>query len=83
LYLKNLREIATELLDWQYLGPRVESARDLIKSSVKSDTRKLATYTQFINATKTRLTKPGSIREFAQKRSDYLLNHPEIKKLDK
>jgi spore coat protein CotH len=81
LYLKNLHDIAAELLSWDYLGPQVESARDLIKSSVKADTRKLATYTQFINATSTRTTKPGSLREFAQKRSKYLLKHPEIKAL--
>ena len=81
LYLRNVRDIANELLAWEYLGPRVESARDLIKTSVKSDTRKLMTYTQFINATNTRTTKPGSLREFAQKRSEYLLNHPAIKAL--
>jgi hypothetical protein len=53
----------------------------LIKTSVKADTRKLMTNAQFANATHTRTTKPGSIREFAEKRSAYLLNHPVIKAL--
>lgn len=81
MYLKNIKAIASELFAWEYLGPEVESARDLIQSSVKADTRKLMTNTQFNIATHTRTAKPGSIREFAEKRSEYLLNHPAIKAL--
>ena len=82
IYLRNIQAIASELIAWDHLGPQVESARDLIEHSVKTDTRKLMTYSQFNNATNTRATKPGSIREFAKKRSKYLLNHPAIKALD-
>jgi spore coat protein CotH len=81
MYLKNIKAIASELFAWEYLGPEVESARDLIKTSVKADTRKLMTNAQFNIATHTRTNKPGSIREFAEKRSAYLLKHPAIKAL--
>ena len=81
LYLQNLRDIATDLIAWQHLGPQVESARDLIRASVKSDTRKLTSYTDFLNATDTKSTQRGSLREFAKQRSNYLLNHPAIKEL--
>jgi spore coat protein CotH len=82
LYLQHLRHIAKTSLNWETLGPKVEQWKSLIADEVKADTRKLMTYEAFEKATDSSSpAKPGSVREFAEKRSEYLLDHPEIKKL--
>lgn len=77
-YLQHLKTIATEYLDWDYLGPKVAAARKLIEKEVKADTRKLMTYEDFQNATDAR---EGTIRDFCTKRAEYLLKYPAIKEL--
>ncbi|MFK8113125.1 MAG: CotH kinase family protein [Rubripirellula sp.] len=77
-YLGYVRTIAAEHLNWDYLGKKVASARELISEDIKADTRKLMSDEAFFAATD---DAKGSLREFADKRSAYLLNLPAIKAL--
>ena len=77
-YLQHLRTIATDYLNWDYMGPKVAAARQLIEKEVKADTRKLMTYDAFTTATD---DKKGSIRNFCTQRAEYLLKYPAIKSL--
>ena len=77
-YMEYVRKIAQEQLDWKNLGPVVASHRSLITDAVKTDTRKLASYEAFDNATAatTKGSPPEhSLQEFAKKRRDFLLNY--------
>lgn len=88
-YLEHVRTIATEWLDWEKLGPVVREYRSLIEKEVEADTRKLSSYAEFQKTTGDDVEEnsaPGrrpamSLRQFAEQRRKYLLNHPEIKKL--
>jgi len=81
-YLQYLRLIARDHLAWEKMKPIVSDAKNLIEAEVKADTRKLVTNDGFLNATNLESpTKPLSLREFAEKRSAFLLNHPAIKEL--
>lgn len=81
-YLKYLREIASNHISWDHLGPKVKRAASLIKDEVKADTRKLMANEAFENAvSESDPPKPGSLQEFAEQRSKYLLEYPEIKEL--
>lgn len=81
-YLQYVRAIAENQLDWKIMGPTVAMNRDLIKSDVYSDTRKLMSDSDFDAATNSNASPtPGSLQEFAVERSKFLLNHPEIKDL--
>ena len=66
------------------MGPHIKEARNLIEKEVEADTRKLMTTEAFQNATDdSSPAKPGSLREFCEKRTEYLLNHELIKNLPK
>ena len=82
-YMANLGEIA-RMMDWENIGPRVKQYRALIETEVRKDSRKLFTNKQFTNATAQ--AAPGknstSLRAFMDKRSAFLLKHPEIKALE-
>lgn len=80
--MANLREIAL-LMDWENIGPRVAQYRKLIQTEVERDTRKLFTTKQFKDATGQGFPKKDSttLRAFMDKRSAFLLKHPEIKAL--
>lgn len=81
-YLKYVKMIAKDHIAWENLGPRVKEARQLIEQSVESDTRKLASTEAFLNATGESPTpNPGSLQEFAEQRSAFLLEYPAIKAL--
>lgn len=81
-YLQYVRAIAENQLDWKIMGPKVAMSRDLIKSDVYSDTRKLMSDSDFDSATNSNASPtPGSLQEFALERSKFLLNHPAIKDL--
>lgn len=81
-YLQYVKEIAEDQIAWEHLGKRVESARKLIEDEVQEDTRKLMAFDDFQNATDGQSpARPGSLREFSEKRSEYLLNHPAIRAL--
>ena len=77
-YLQYVKLIADEYLDWEYLGPKVAAARQLIQDEVKADTRKLMTYEAFQSATG---EQKGALRQFCDERSKYLLSLPAIKEL--
>lgn len=69
-YLQYVRAIADDYLDWEYLGPKVADARELIAKEVQADTKKLMSNEAFQNAVN---DEKGSLREFADKRREYLL----------
>lgn len=79
-YLQYVRLIAREHIAWEKMRPLVSNAKKLIESEVKADTRLLVTFDAFENATGESAAK-GSLREFAEKRSKFLLDHPVIKDL--
>lgn len=85
-YLEFVRTIARDSLDWNKLGPLVAQHRALIEKEIEIDTRKLTSYAAFKQAVAdiidVKEKKGGeSLRGFADGRRQYLLNHPEIKKL--
>lgn len=83
-YLKYVHLIASEMIDWEQMGPEVANARKLIEREVEADTRKLASFEAFQQATDGNAPGgPGSLREFSEKRSEYLLNHPEVQEAAK
>jgi hypothetical protein len=87
-YLKNVRTIAENWLDWQKLKPVVEQYRSLIEPELEADTRKLTSLASFrksvsdTDATKAAAPRgrPGlGLNAFVEQRRKYLLNYPEIK----
>ncbi|MCA9072447.1 MAG: hypothetical protein KDA84_26165, partial [Planctomycetaceae bacterium] len=77
-YLANVREIAEESLDWKTLGPQIAKMRKQILTDVKADTRKLASFDEFLAATATsppekEQSRHMPLRTFAEKRRAYLL----------
>jgi spore coat protein CotH len=50
-YLKHVRRIAEVGLDWSELGPFVERQVALVGTEIERETRKLASYEAFVNAT--------------------------------
>jgi hypothetical protein len=91
-YLRKVKTIADDWLDWEKLGPVVARYRDLIDEEVEADTRKLTDLEAFQAATSdspAAVAAPAqgrrpsmSLRAFAEARRKYLLEYPEIKKLD-
>ena len=81
-YLQHVRTLATDLMDWKQMGPQVAEFRNLIEKEVKADTRKLSTLEAFETATSPKSpAEAGSLRDFFEKRTRFLLDHKEIKKL--
>ncbi len=83
-YLRNMRELAEESLDWDTLGPLVSKLAAVIDEAVKAETRKLSTYEAFIASTSSTAsqsdqTETGggrgstSLKAFAEARREYLL----------
>ena len=66
-YLEYVRDIATNWLDWERLGPIVERYQDLIADDVEADTRKLESLEDFQAGTE-------AFRNFAEQRRAFLLN---------
>ena len=84
LYLQYVRQIASESLNWDNLGPHVKNAKELIQDSVANDTRKLMTTEDFVAATSDSPNQDAqsrSLRSFADQRARYLLSHDAIKSL--
>ena len=79
-YLTYVKLIATDYLDWGYLGPHIASARQLIKADVEEDTRKLMTNEAFLSATGD--DAQAGLRQFCEKRCAFLLEHEAIKRLE-
>jgi hypothetical protein len=96
-YLRHVRTLAEEWLDWNRLGPTVQQLQSLIDAEVAADTRKLypaaasqpaASRPAVGEVSAGRRFGPGgrgpelSLEDFVTQRRAYLLNHPEIRKLD-
>jgi hypothetical protein len=83
-YLKNVRTIAQDALDWAKLGPVVAQNRKLIDKEVEADTRKLESYEAFQRVTADTATtgrgREFPLRAFADQRRRYLLGYSEAKK---
>jgi hypothetical protein len=94
-YLRKVKIIATDWLDWEKVGPIVEQYRSLIEQEVEADTRKLSTFEAFKRSL-TGVQQPvpqgegqprqprgrPSLEQFARQRREYLLNYSAIKNLD-
>ncbi|TWU03428.1 CotH kinase family protein [Neorhodopirellula pilleata] len=85
-YLANVRQIAEESLDWNNIGPFVQTQANLIDDAVKTETRKLGSYESFRSAVSSAVIKkedetvqPGrghgsmNLKEFFDGRRAYLL----------
>ncbi|MBI5757412.1 MAG: CotH kinase family protein [Planctomycetales bacterium] len=87
-YLEHVRTIAEESLDWKKLQPVVEQYASLIEEELEADTRKLTSLDAFKQSVSDK-TEPATegrrrqtnLRTFVESRRNYLLSHPEIKKV--
>jgi hypothetical protein len=82
-YLGYVRDIAEKWLDWNRLGPIAERYHALIAEDVRADTRKLDS-TEGFERGLTDNVQGGrgtiGLKNFADQRRAYLLNHAEVKK---
>ena len=87
-YLGYVRDIAERWLDWNKLGPLALQYQSLISQFVKEDRRKLDSTEGFLKGvsgevdsrTSTQRGSSGSsLKEFAERRRVFLLNHAAIK----
>jgi hypothetical protein len=87
-YLVYVRDLAEKWLDWNRLGPLAEQYHALIAADVLADTRKLDSNEAFrtsvtSGALKADATGAGaSLKDFADQRRTFLLNHPLIRKTE-
>jgi hypothetical protein len=90
-YLAHVRTLAEEWLDWKRLGPIATQYQALIADEVKADTRKLSSFEAFQKGVSEDVEQEGfrgpertlSLKNFAERRREFLLNHPGIKKAGK
>jgi len=84
-YLRNVRTIAADSLDWKKLGPVVAQYESLIEKDIEADTRKLSSFTAFKQSVSQESERNAGrgLFTFAQERRKFLMDHEEIKKLDK
>ncbi len=88
-YLAHVKQIAEESLDWKTLGPVVAQYEKLIDKEIEADTKKLSSYAAFQQtvsgtaapAAEQRGRPHMGLKQFADQRRAFLLNHPEIKAL--
>ena len=74
-YLGYIRQIASNSLNWDALGPEIKQYRELIDPVVQHDTRMNSEYADFQLATAETKNDEGimSYAEFAEERSKFLL----------
>jgi hypothetical protein len=83
-YLQLLRTIAEKSLSNQTLSPVITQYRKLLDAEIKMDTRKMSPYEAFVHSTapiQENEAPPASLNDFIKQRSDFLLQHAEIKNL--
>jgi len=87
-YLAHVKAIAEEWLDWNKLGPLVASHAKLIEPELAADTRKLSSLAEFQRTVSNQDPaategRPGrlTLKQFADQRRKFLLEHPAIKEL--
>jgi hypothetical protein len=84
-YLKYVHQIAQDDLDWENLGKTVALARNSIERLVELDSRKMSSTQDFLTTTSDEMADPQgfrpsmSLKLFAQRRREYLLNHPAVR----
>lgn len=84
-YLRNLRELAEQSLNWEALGPFIASQTKLIGDSVNEETRGLVSYGEFVAATceeterVTDTQRPGPpglpLKSFVDGRHQFLIDY--------
>jgi hypothetical protein len=82
-YLQYVYDVADKGLDWQKLGPVVEGHRERAGDLVKIDSRKLSSNEAYEAGTTSQSLGSGremSLRQFADQRRKFLMNHPEVLK---
>jgi len=87
-YLGYVREIAEKWLVWERIEPLAKKYQALIADDVEKDTHKLYSLEAFRNGLTTDVEEQGgrgprqtmSLKSFVEKRREFLLNHPEVKK---
>jgi hypothetical protein len=87
-YLGYVREIAEKWLDWERIKPLAEKYQALIAEDVEKDTHKLYSFEAFRNGLTKDVDEQGgrgprqamSLKSFVERRREFLLNHPEMKK---
>jgi hypothetical protein len=86
-YLAYVRDIAETWLDWARLGPIAQQCHDLIAADVQADTRKLDSTEAFEKGLLEDTGGEGfgpfgrghiGLKNFADQRRAYLLNHPAV-----
>lgn len=85
-YLAYIGDIAEKWLDWNRLGPMVDTYRNLIADDVARDTRKHESDEAFmlgITGAPDGPASPGTVKGFAELRRAVLLSHPEIVRVRK
>ncbi|MBE0543340.1 MAG: CotH kinase family protein [Verrucomicrobia bacterium] len=92
-YLGYVRDIAETWLDWNRLGPLAKTYQAVIADVVKTDTRKLDSTEAFFNGLDGAAQAQGgigpnrgqrsSLKNFAEQRRTFLLNHAEVRKMEK
>jgi spore coat protein CotH len=83
-YLRYIRDIARDGLDWSKLEPKINAWRSLIRADVEADTRKLYSTDEFTAAafgTGDPVPPPTTLKGFIMARRQYLLSHPAIASL--
>ncbi len=86
-YLSYVRTIAEQSLSWSKLAPLVKQTRELLHDDIEADTKKLESLEAFETALSDKEPEAGpaqgrheSLRSFIEKRSKFLLEHPEVAK---
>ena len=82
-YLQYVYEVAEKGLDWQTLGPVVEGHRERGHDLVEIDSRKLSSNESYEAGTSSTGSSSGrelSLKQFADHRRKFLMNHPEVLK---
>ncbi len=82
-YLRNVRTIAENWLDWNHLGPLVAQYQSLIEKEVEQDTRKLTSLAAFRQSLSEEAppaddrsrARTRNLRSFTDARRNYLLNY--------
>ena len=87
-YLSYVRTIAEQSLTWSKLSPLIKQTRELLHDDIAADTKKLESLEAFEEAMNDELPEEGapqgrhmSLRSFIEKRSKFLLEHPEVSKV--
>jgi hypothetical protein len=88
-YLRYVKDMATNWLDWNRLGPLAKQYHALIDADVQQDTRKLESYEAFrMLVEQDREVMGGrgpviriSLKNFSDQRRAFLLSYPAIQAL--